>query len=91
MRDFKGGVNWYTAMHIPVFFPEDDVVCIHCPLLREEFGGNYKRYFCKRTGEFIAAPLNMTGSNCPGILEVRNDTGEIKENTASTESAKKPV
>ena len=91
MQDFKGGVKWYTEMKIPVFFPESDVVCIHCPLLREEFSGSYKRYFCKRTGEFIPAPLSMIGNNCPGIMEVENDTGEVKENTASAKSSEKSV
>jgi hypothetical protein len=92
VKDFKGGVGWYSKMWVPVYFPEDDVVCIHCPLLREEFAGGYKRYFCKRTGEIIPLPANMTGLSCPGEVEVTNcGTGESKENTIETESPEGPV
>lgn len=65
MKDFKTGAGWYTSGNLKINFPEDDLCCIWCPLLREEFSGANKRYFCKRTGEIIPVPMNMVGLSCP--------------------------
>lgn len=73
MKDFKNGVGYYTSGKLEIHFPEDDICCMWCPMLREEFSGYYKRHFCKRTGEFIPAPTNMIGLSCPIDFERENE------------------
>lgn len=68
MRDFKGGVKWYTKSTVTIGFPEDDVCCYHCPLLSSEYKPD--REYCKLTGEYILASRYMVGNRCPiKILE----------------------
>jgi len=40
MKDFKDGVKYYTTAQctITVFFPENDVCCLHCPYFSRSSG-----------------------------------------------------
>lgn len=68
MKDFKGGVKYYTKGSLNVFFPEDDICCYRCPLLSSEYKPD--REYCKMTGEYILASRLMVGERCPiKILE----------------------
>lgn len=67
----------YVRGNVQINFPENDVCCQWCPLLNNERVGGSYRCFCKRTGEFIPAPLDMIGNNCP-IEFVGDENGEIQ-------------
>ena len=55
----------YTKGKVTIFFPNEEVRCQWCPLLNTERVGSTYRCFCKRTGEFIPAPMDTIGYNCP--------------------------
>lgn len=55
----------YVSGTVMIHFPENEVRCQWCPLLNTERVGSTYRCFCKRTGEFIPAPMDMIGYNCP--------------------------
>lgn len=63
MKDFSGGVTFYTKATVEIGFPEGDVVCHWCPLMV----GDYKhdRQRCARTGEFLVDPKHSIGYYCP--------------------------
>lgn len=63
MKDFRGGVDYYTRRTLTVAFPEDDVVCHWCPLLSNDY--KLGRARCLHTGEIIPAPGEMRGDRCP--------------------------
>lgn len=63
MKRFDGGVKWYTRMTAEVYFPEDDVVCMACPCIGNEY--SVRRFFCRLTGEYLPDPENMRAGSCP--------------------------
>lgn len=67
----------YISGTVRISFPENEACCQWCPLLNNERIGDWYRCFCKRTGEFIPAPLDMIGSRCPIEFE-GDDNGEIQ-------------
>lgn len=75
-RVFDGGVKFYTAgtATIPVFFPENAVVCQNCPLLTAD---DYvlKRCRCAATSEIIPEPQFMVGGRCPIEFEKGEENG----------------
>ena len=75
MKDFSRGVAYYTEGIVKVGFPEDDVCCRWCPLLRVELKTD--RSYCGKTGEYLAAPNFTVGNGCPIIFEEKeNETWE---------------
>ena len=63
MKQFHGGVSYYTEATLTVHFPENDCVCWWCPLLGVE--SRAERYYCRRTGEYIPVPQSGIGYSCP--------------------------
>ena len=72
MKVFKSGVGYYTTGTIEIHFPEDDVACMHCPLLGKERGTD--REYCKRTGYYLPAYENSIDMHCPiNFIKENND------------------
>lgn len=63
MRTFSKGVSYYTKGTVNISFPEDDVCCYRCPLMGLESKSG--REYCRRTGEYLPAPRDIIGFNCP--------------------------
>lgn len=67
MRSFSKGVSYYTHSTVDISFPEDDICCYRCPLMGVEIKTD--REYCRRTGEYLPAPRDIVGFNCPLIFE----------------------
>lgn len=63
MKAFRDGVKYFTKGTVEIFFPEDDLCCYRCPLMAVE--SKIDREYCRRTGEYLVAPRDMVGLNCP--------------------------
>ena len=63
MKDFYGGVSYYTKATAEIGFPEDDVCCHWCPFLSAEY--KLDRQICRKTGEILLSPKNTIGYLCP--------------------------
>lgn len=63
MKNFSNGVRWYTKTTVDIHFPEDDICCYRCPLMGMEYKSS--REYCKRTGEYLPAPRDLIGFQCP--------------------------
>lgn len=63
MKNFDRGVGYYTKASAEINFPENDICCLHCPLM----GAEYKpeREVCRLTGEYLPAYRVTIGHNCP--------------------------
>lgn len=66
MKAFKNGVRYYTKSTVEISFPEDDVCCYRCPLMGIEMASS--REYCRRTGEYLPAPRDIIGFNCPLVF-----------------------
>ena len=71
MKNFSKGVGWYTKSTVEISFPEDDVCCCRCPLMGIEMASS--REYCRRTGEYLPAPRDIIGFNCPLKFEEVNN------------------
>lgn len=71
MKQFKNGVSYYTQSTVNISFPEDDICCYRCPLMGVETMSN--REYCRRTGEYLPAPKDIVGLNCPLIFIKESD------------------
>ena len=60
MKEFIGGVAYYTKATAEIGFPEDDICCHWCPLMGSEI--NPKREYCRKTGEYLLAPRHTIGT-----------------------------
>lgn len=40
MKSFSRGVKWYTKSEVEIYFPEDDVCCYRCPLMKIEMASS---------------------------------------------------
>ena len=69
MKDFSSGVKYYTKANVEVFFPENRVACMYCPMLE-----TYARNQCRRTGEYLVDTRTI-GYNCPLNFEMEDDNG----------------
>jgi hypothetical protein len=67
MKDFRGGVSYYTMATVDVGFPEDKVCCAFCPMLE-----TYARKQCRRTGEYIADDRYI-GYYCPLKFDIEEN------------------
>jgi hypothetical protein len=63
MRTFSKGVSYYTSFTVDISFPEDDICCYRCPLMGVETKSS--REYCRRTGEYLPAPRDIVGFECP--------------------------
>lgn len=66
MKQFSKGVRYYTKANVEIAFPEDDVCCLRCPLMGIEMASS--REYCRRTGEYLPAPRDIIGFNCPLVF-----------------------
>lgn len=71
MKQFAKGVRYYTKSTVEISFPEDDVCCARCPLMGIEMASS--REYCRRTGEYLPAPRDIVGFECPLKFEEVND------------------
>ena len=67
MSRFESGVKYYTKATVEVFFPENRVACMYCPMLE-----TYARNQCRRTGEYLVDTRTI-GYECPMRFDERND------------------
>ena len=71
MKQFAKGVRYYTKSTVEISFPEDDVCCARCPLMGIEMASS--REYCRRTGEYLPAPRDIVGFECPLKFEEVKD------------------
>ena len=74
MKQFDKGVSYYTKATAEIGFPEDDIVCVWCPLMTRDPN---LRDICSKTGEILLAPKHTIGFNCPLRFEHEDTTGEF--------------
>ena len=72
MKDFRSGVSYYTRASVEIAFPEDDICCHWCPLMKSEYKPD--REYCVKTGEYLLAPRHTIRANCP-LKFKENDNG----------------
>lgn len=70
MKQFRNGVSYYTPATCTVYFPEDDLVCMRCPLMANEYKPD--RDYCRLTGEYLLAARDTIGQQCPLIFNKEN-------------------
>lgn len=68
MKNFSKGVSYYTFGTVELSFPEDDICCYRCPLMGVEIKSD--REYCRKTGEYLPAPRDIVGFNCP--ISIKN-------------------
>ena len=73
MKNFSRGVSYYTKGTVEIGFPEDDICCFRCPMMGIESYSN--REYCRRTGEYLPAPRDIIGMNCPIDFKKENENG----------------
>lgn len=75
MKDFKGGVAYYTtkAAVIQVHFPEDDVCCFHCWM---RYKDSADRQMCRLLNEELYSIQYGVREDCP-LKEIEN--GKYKD------------
>jgi hypothetical protein len=71
MRSFSKGVSYYTQATVNISFPEDDICCARCPLMGIEMASS--REYCRRTGEYLPAPRDIVGFQCPLRFEEKEE------------------
>lgn len=71
MKEFHGGVSFYTKATVEIGFPEDDVCCHWCPFLRADY--KLDREICGKTGEVLFAPKHDIGYYCPLRFEKKEN------------------
>lgn len=74
MKDFSRGVSYYTGGMVHIAFPEDDICCRWCPLMRVELKTD--RQYCCKTGEYLVSTNFTVGNQCPIIFD---DLGKEEE------------
>ena len=71
MNGFRSGVSYYTKANVDVFFPENRIACMYCPMLE-----TYARNQCRRTGEYLVDTRTI-GYDCPLRFEnMEENNGE---------------
>ena len=68
MKDFHGGVSYYTKATAEIGFPENDICCYWCPLMTRDPN---LRDVCGKTGEILLAAKYSIGFNCPLNFEIK--------------------
>ena len=59
MNGFRSGVSYYTKANVEIYFPENKIACMYCPMLE-----TYARNQCRRTGEYLVDTRTI-GYDCP--------------------------
>lgn len=77
MKDFSRGVSYYTGGMVHIAFPEDDICCRWCPLMRVELKTD--RQYCCKTGEYLTAPSFRVGCECPIVFDDLGKEEEIND------------
>jgi hypothetical protein len=75
MKNFSRGVSYYTKGTVEIGFPEDDICCWRCPMMGTET--HTQREYCRRTGEYLPAPRDIIGMNCP--IEFKKEEEKCSE------------
>lgn len=73
MARFDRGVKHYTVALVPINYPENEVTCRYCPLLKFRIVAGEAAAVCGSTGEIIK---NIDKpDDCPAVIqEVKNET-----------------
>lgn len=71
MSRFESGVKYYTKATAEVYFPENRVACMYCPMLE-----TYARNQCRRTGEYLVDTRTI-GYECPLRFEEENNGTDV--------------
>lgn len=67
MARFDKGVTHYTVAMVPIFFPENEVNCRYCPLLKFRLSDGQPVAVCASSGEIIK---NVDKPDtCPAIIQ----------------------
>lgn len=76
MKNFKGGVRFYTLAEgtVRVFFPEGKTVCQWCRYARNE--DSLRRWRCLLTDEYLVYPFDSIGNQCP-LKIIKEETNGI--------------
>ena len=70
MNGIRSGVKYYTKANVEVFFPENRIACMYCPMLE-----TYARNQCRRTGEYLVDTRSI-GYDCPLRFEMEDNNVE---------------
>ena len=73
MKNFAKGVRYDTHATVTITFPEDDICCARCPLMGIEMASS--REYCRKTGDYLPAPRDIIGFNCPLRFENEENKG----------------
>lgn len=71
MKGFESGIRYYTKATCEVYFPEDRVACMYCPMLE-----TYSRNQCRRTGEYLVDTRTI-GYECPLKFKEENNGANV--------------
>jgi hypothetical protein len=71
MNGLRSGVKYYTKANVDVFFPENRIACMYCPMLE-----TYSRNQCRRTGEYLVDTRTI-GYDCPLTFEEDNNGTDV--------------
>ncbi len=73
MGRFDKGVGHYTVALVPIRFPENEVYCRYCPMLKLRLVDGEAVAICGSTGEIIKNVDKP--DDCPAVIqEVGNET-----------------
>lgn len=73
MNGLRSGVKYYTKANVDVFFPENKISCMFCPMLE-----TYARNQCRRTGEYLVDTRTI-GYDCPLKFETEERNDDLSE------------
>ena len=82
MGRFDKGVSYYTTAEvtIEVSFPEDEIKCKWCPLLKHY--DSIDRDRCQLTDEILVS-REIIGSRCPLVIRKMNELKGAEENESN--------
>ena len=73
MGRFDKGVGHYTVALVPISFPENEVYCRYCPILKLRLVDGQAVAICGSSGEIIKNVDKP--DDCPAVIqEVKNET-----------------
>lgn len=82
MGRFDKGVSYYTTAEVTlqVNFPEDDIKCKWCPMLKHYDSMDRDR--CQLTNEILVS-REIIGSKCPLTIMNENESKGVEENESN--------
>ena len=89
----RGHVKFYTKGKYTetVYFPENDVCCMHCPFCRGRTGKRHVRHICIKSYEPLVDVGRTRGNDCPLIIIEKEEDGEyLREAITNTDGTESP-